>query len=265
MMEEPKGKLYESLDYAKFKYLKGNRTIKENGELRKSIKQSGILVPIEVNENFEIIDGQTRFVIAQALGIPVPYRIAVGLDISDVIDLNSTTKTWNLNDYIHKYVVEGNENYIRLSRIIREYRIVSPSSIITVAMGYCNASTLPLNLTREGQFEFYNYDEFIYLLDSYSDFCGQTGLKTHQYTFSSYLELFITNKFSNLQLINGFKKMNKREVEGVFHKGVVLEFFLRAHNYGLGKNSPKFIEYKLKHNGDPVVVDIVSTSLIMEV
>ena len=40
---------------------KGNRAIKEKRSLIESIEKSGILVPIDVNEKFEIIDGQTRF------------------------------------------------------------------------------------------------------------------------------------------------------------------------------------------------------------
>lgn len=55
------GKLYETKDYSKFKFLKGNRAIKEKRSLIESIEKSGILVPIDVNEKFEIIDGQTRF------------------------------------------------------------------------------------------------------------------------------------------------------------------------------------------------------------
>lgn len=51
------GKLYEIKDYLKFKFLKGNRVIKEKCSLIEFIEKLGILVFIDVNEKFEIIDG----------------------------------------------------------------------------------------------------------------------------------------------------------------------------------------------------------------
>lgn len=56
-MSEVIGKIFVTKDYAKFKKLKGNRQIKKNQNLEESVKNSGIMIPIEVNEHFEILDG----------------------------------------------------------------------------------------------------------------------------------------------------------------------------------------------------------------
>jgi len=66
-MSELVGKIFITNDYGKFKKLKGNRTLKKNKSLENSIARSGILVPIEVNEQFEILDGQNRFEIAKKM------------------------------------------------------------------------------------------------------------------------------------------------------------------------------------------------------
>ncbi|EOS7807262.1 ParB N-terminal domain-containing protein, partial [Enterococcus hirae] len=100
-MSEVIGKIFVTKDYAKFKKLKGNRQIKKNQNLEESIKNSGIMIPIEVNEHFEILDGQNRFELAKKWNQLIPYRILDGSGIQEVIELNSTTKSWTLIDYIN--------------------------------------------------------------------------------------------------------------------------------------------------------------------
>lgn len=263
-MKKPNGKIFETLDYQKFQVLKGNRLIKENKELEQSIRESGILVPVEVNENFEILDGQVRVKIAKKLKIPVPYRIAAGLTIDDVIDLNSTTKNWNVSDYIRKYTVEGKASYVKLSRLLREFAQVPTSSLIAAAMGYTKVRSSVTNKTKHGDFEFLNYEEFYEVLRRFAEFLEESGIKCSQQIFFAYFELYITPNFQESRLINGFKKMDKRQIEGVFHKGIVLEFLLKAHNYGLGTNSQSAIKYKLNQDGNPIILEERNSLLIKE-
>lgn len=50
----------------------------------------------------------------------------------------------------------------------------------------------------------------------------------------------------------------------MFHQGLVLEFFLKAFNYGLSSNSQSAIKYKLNQNGDPIVIEEKNPLLIKE-
>ncbi|MGO2893081.1 chromosome partitioning protein ParB [Enterococcus devriesei] len=263
-MEKPAGKIYESTDYLKFKFLKGNRKVKQNKSLENSIIKSGILVPIEVNEGFEVLDGQFRLKVAQKYELVVPYRIAEGLGIQDVIDLNSTTKSWNLNDYIRKYAVDGIKSYLQLQRLIIEFAYIPASTLAAAAMGNTRINSSSTKLTKSGKFDFLNYEEFYQFLKSYQQFIEETGLKGSQQTFFAYFELYVTPKFTNVQLINGFKQKDKRQIEGMFHQGLVLEFFLKAFNYGLSSNSQSAIKYKLNQNGDPIVIEEKNPLLIKE-
>jgi hypothetical protein len=263
-MGELIGKLYETTDYSKFKLLKGVREIQKKRSLEKSIFESGILVPINVNEKFEIIDGQSRLFFAQRFGMPIPYIISNGLGIEDVIELNSTTKPWGMIDYVKNFATEGREEYKKLRNILEEFKRISHSALISVAMGNKGNCGKAQEMTRNGLFSFYNYKEFTHLLASYMNFCQQLNLKGTQQIFFSYIELFIVKGFSDDQLIKGFKKKDKRAVEGVFHRGIVLEYFLQAYNYGLPKNSPKAIKYKIEKNGDPSVIDVQGMLLIKE-
>lgn len=263
-MEKPIGKIYSTTEYTKFKLLKGNRKIKGNKELEKSILKSGVLIPIEINSNYEVLDGQVRLLVAKKYNLEIPYRIAQGLDIHDVIDLNSTTKSWNLNDYIRKYAIEGKKPYILLSRLIKEFSYIPASSLTAAAMGNKRIRNKATKQTKNGKFDFLNYEEFYIFLKKYQQFIEETGLKGSQQTFFSYLELYLTPQFTNIQLINGFKKSDKRKIEGVFYQGVVLEFFLKAFNHGLSINSKSAIKYKLKQNGDPIVIEGNNPLLIKE-
>lgn len=259
------GKLYETKDYSKFKFLKGNRAIKEKRSLIESIEKSGILVPIDVNEKFEIIDGQTRFLIARKLNKSIPYIISKGLNLDDVIELNSTIKTWKIGDFIRKYSMDGMNEYKKLQFIVKKYKNISPFSLISLAMGNKHYDGNSQELVKTGQFSFYNYKEFIRLLDSYGNFCEELNLRSSQQTFFAYVELFIVKDFDYYRLINGFKIKTKNVIEGIFHQGVVLEEFLKAYNYKLHRNSNKAIKYEIEIDGKPVIRDIQSMFLIKEI
>lgn len=112
------GKIYETEEYNKFKLLKGNRKIKKNLSLEQSIIKNGILIPIAVNEKFEILDGQSRYEIAKKYGKKIFYCISEGLGMDEVIELNSTKKAWKFDDYINKFVVDKNQEYEKLNDLI---------------------------------------------------------------------------------------------------------------------------------------------------
>lgn len=150
-MSELVGEIFVTSDYARFKKLKGNRELRKNISLENSIKKSGIIIPIEVNEKFEILDGQNRFEIAKMLGISIPYRIINGLGIQEVIHLNSTTKPWIVMDFINKYCLDGNIEYIRLEELAKKYTKIPISSLASAAEGHLNMNSRTTQNVREGK------------------------------------------------------------------------------------------------------------------
>ena len=71
--------LYE-INYTKFTLFDDNRDINDSHveELTKSMKKSGQLMPVIVNEDMEVMDGQHRVKACEQLGIPVAYVINIG-------------------------------------------------------------------------------------------------------------------------------------------------------------------------------------------
>ena len=90
-------------DYELFKILGGNRTIKPKHviELKESFSKKYLISPILVNEEYEIIDGQHRYLAAQDLNLPIHYIICKGYGLQEVQMLNSINKKWTAYDYLH--------------------------------------------------------------------------------------------------------------------------------------------------------------------
>lgn len=117
--------VYESNNYEKFKLIKANRNISLSNlrNLDKSISKKHLQVPITINENFEIIDGQHRFIILKEKGLPITYIINAGYGIKECELLNTASKKWTCDDFLNRYCEEGNSNYIELKKFMEETKL----------------------------------------------------------------------------------------------------------------------------------------------
>ena len=107
-------------DYHIFKFMPGNRAIKNRAEkIKESIQEIGwISNPIIVNQDMEIVDGQSRFAACRELNMPIEYKIIPHLDLDDCRTLNRYNSEWGTVDYLNSYAEEGNINYIRLKNLM---------------------------------------------------------------------------------------------------------------------------------------------------
>ena len=115
----------ETFDYGKFKKLRANRIVIERRKqkLIESFSVKSILNPIVINKYFEIIDGQGRFEARKELGLPIQYIMEPDAGIEECSLMNAYNTPWTLHDFIVEYCIEGNENYMRLKKIIDDYKI----------------------------------------------------------------------------------------------------------------------------------------------
>lgn len=255
------GKIYITDNYDKFQKLKGNRILKKNIGLEKSIAKSGILIPIEVNEHFEILDGQNRFELARKLNKPIPYRIVEGFGMEEVIDLNSTTKSWTVRDYINKYLIDQNEEYQKLNELSMKYDRIPISSLVASAEGYLKLNSKSQKNIREGRFCFCNYEMFCLLLADYQLFLTKTGVKSGQFTFFAFMNLYTIEVFDFERLVNGIiDKVNL--VNGNNNLDVVTELFLEAHNRNLRDDSDLAIHYNINKKNKPEILSRRNTILL---
>lgn len=136
MYEESKKKIYITSDYSMFKQLQGNRPVKNARVINTmdSIQKLGWLTePILINEKFEVIDGQGRLEALKRLEMPVEFIIEKNIGVTECQWLNRYQKNWSTMDYINSYIADGNENYVWLKSLLKQYKGLTNSVIFSVA------------------------------------------------------------------------------------------------------------------------------------
>lgn len=153
-----------------------NREVSKNGNLLKEIQKYGIKTPIQVNEKYEIIDGQHRLWCASQIlqkgGIvDIPFYIVVGAEQKDMITQNVASKNWKPLDYVQAYRGQ-NENYQIIHELYEKYRPMSIANLLAVLKNSVTKGSLEQKDNvefRDGQFEFWNLDyskEFLKFYDN---------------------------------------------------------------------------------------------------
>lgn len=117
--------VFETVDYNAFKIIEGNRNINmlHVDKLKKSMKKKYIPVPIVINQDYQIIDGQHRFTACQELGYPVSYIIIDDLKLKDVQTLNTNSMNWTPQQYMESYCELGYEEYIKYREFKNTYKL----------------------------------------------------------------------------------------------------------------------------------------------
>lgn len=99
--------------------------------LKTLIKEQGYIkgLPILVNEEGKIIDGQHRYMACKELGITPD--IVVGPDIDLIPLINSTQMKWRVTDYVKYYASKGYPDYIALIELCKKFDL-KPSMVYTI-------------------------------------------------------------------------------------------------------------------------------------
>jgi len=113
-------KVQTTKNYSQFTFLKGNRSLNKLHELklRKSIDTNYLFTIIIVNEKFEIIDGQHRFMAIKHLQLPIYYVVIKNYGLKEVQLFNQNNHKWKIDDYTDGYCDLGFADYI----IFRDFK-----------------------------------------------------------------------------------------------------------------------------------------------
>lgn len=165
-------KVQQTTNYNLFRPLPGNRPVdpRRVEKLIKSIASIGQLIPIIVNEKYEIVDGQARFAALQALKLPVVYIMIPGYGHKECVEMNSSQTGWGAAAYIKSFADLGNTAYIYLLSLTREYK-VPMNVIISAANSNVNKRMGPLGI-KDGTFQMSakEYDSAREVLDYINQF-----------------------------------------------------------------------------------------------
>lgn len=134
--DEIVGFIYETKDYPKFKRIKGNRQVDHPQVIVESIKKHGVLnCPVNVNEDFGVVDGQNRVLALEQLGMPVRYIVSPGIGIVECQAMNSGQKNWSADDFVNSYAEGGDPKYIALKEAKSRHKALTYELLLLVANG----------------------------------------------------------------------------------------------------------------------------------
>ena len=128
-------------DFEKFKLLERNRDTSKsqvNKLVGKLQEPKGQLVPIIINEKWEVINGQHRLEAITESNIEhIIVMMSYGATIEDVIVMNTTEKKWGFWDYLKCHSHESAPNsveYQKLQKFLKDYPI-SPKAALWLLSG----------------------------------------------------------------------------------------------------------------------------------
>lgn len=123
VINQEAGKIYQTYNYDLFKIMDGNRMVHPGHlhRLKKSVEEKLLIIPIIVNEKYQVIDGQHRLEVFRQLNYPVHYIINAGYGIKEIQKLNTHMKNWNVDDYLKCYCGQGIEDYVQYKEFRAKY------------------------------------------------------------------------------------------------------------------------------------------------
>lgn len=151
-MNKKIGEIYETNDYTLFKFKEENRlldNLKVNSLTNQLKKDGRQLQPIVVNSNYEIFDGQHRFMALKNLGWTIKYFVDSELTTENIISINTSQNKWQTPDYLHKQSVENNPYAKKIIEIQNQYGFTAPVSMRAIyGKSVCD------KIIRSGNYEF---------------------------------------------------------------------------------------------------------------
>lgn len=108
--------------YSIFNKVIGNRNLdpKNLKRIKESINEIGLQMPILVNQNKSIIDGQHRLQAAKELEIPITYIISKD-SCEQNIDQLQISKKWTALDFCNRNALKGNKDCQKALKMAEEW------------------------------------------------------------------------------------------------------------------------------------------------
>lgn len=239
-MDEQFGIVYKTKDYDKFKLIKGNRRINTRNYLKliKSMTEEQLIIPIIVNDKFEIIDGQHRFSTISELNLDLYYIIIPDYGINQVKRANLVSSNWNKEDYLHMYVEDSNDHYIIFQELVNESKMNISDLIKLFAMAQAKSISQVNYEFESGTFVSDGAMLVKMFLEDLETFSFYKYYKTQSFV-GSFLKLYSHPVYKHERLVEKLKT-RKSPLEQM-HGGTIDEYLSticnKIYSFGPGKDN----------------------------
>lgn len=198
--------------------------------LKQAFSDTGNLTrvqPIIVNDHYQIIDGQHRFIACKELGLPVHFTMIAGLGINEARSMNILQRNWESGDYAHSYAQTDPDYQQYLDW--KEETGYNHSTLMGLVYG-SNRNGMYAAF-RRGEFEIEDKDEAIRRFNEYEELKEAGRIERNpRELVGAYLRISKSPEYNQAQMVRKLKISGEfklaangeevlRDLENVFNRG----------------------------------------------
>lgn len=198
------GSIYKTNNYSMFKSIGSNRKLNplNYGKLLRSMGEEQLIIPICVNEKYEVIDGQHRLRACEELGLSVYYYVLDGYSVEQMKRANLVSANWKKDDFLNAYTNEGQGAYLEFADMKIRYGLNTSDLLKIIArLQYRSVATTGVEF-EEGKLSI--KDEEVDMLNNFltalEDFSFFIDYKRSKFV-SAFLELYFFNGYNHEQMV----------------------------------------------------------------
>lgn len=240
-------KVQSTFSYSMFRFIDGNRTVDHSEKIEKVIKEAGLLViPILVNERFEIVDGQNRFTACRNLGLPIYYIVQPGIGVDEIATLNSASKNWTGLNHIHYYAHSEKKisDYVYFENLMKAYPWATQRVLAYAVHGLSGFGFVSKVKTGDLKCSIEQYENAVRTLEyveQFRDYIDKIGGRKEYYYFTVAF-CYSDEKVDNDYLLKKFGKYGDTLKPVTSIKGAIEQVEKKIYNYQLrSPNEPVII------------------------
>lgn len=242
------GKVYMSYDYDKFTLLDRNRELNlaNKRKLKESMQEEQLIIPINVNQYFQIIDGQHRYFSAWELELPIYYIVNHGYGMEQVVRANTVGINWNKEDFLQNYVKEGLISYKELDRIKDEYGI-NIGTLLSILSEFKGQSLEYITTSfQNGTLKIGDHFGGInFFLSQLQMFKGYKGYKSSSF-IRAFLKLYLSENYDPIQMVKQIKHMKGFDPKQNNITCILEELCKKVYSFRVPKNKQLFFDSERK-------------------
>lgn len=225
-------------NYDLFKILDGNRKLSSANlnQIISSMKEKQLIIPIIVNEKFEIIDGQHRYHACKYLNLPVYFIIENGYDIEDVIRANvNGGRKWYDTDYLNKYCLLKDEKYLQIKKVCEDFNITINDFTKILAIIQNKKATIVKREFREGRISLNGIQLLINFLMALEDFKDFKYYKRGNFIVA-FSRLFFREDYDHEYMVKKYKTYYPNLTKQFSSDEYLSVLCNKIYSYGVTKN-----------------------------
>jgi hypothetical protein len=235
------GFIYSTKNYDLFSMLEGNRilNLRNLAKIEASCCKKQLIIPIIVNSDHQIIDGQHRYNVWKKLSMPIYYIVNDNYNLDDVELANTSGTVWNNADFLHKFVTQQKPEYMKFDDMMRKHKLNLVDLIKFFSFFQKQSERHVTNQFQQGKLSLDGVEMVENFLETLQIFDFFLFSKSKPF-IRAFFRFYTHERFDLDRMI---KQIAIRE--GVFKKHNTIDDYLymlctEVYSYGIGRN---FINY----------------------